>query len=813
METPLQKILELIVQPPGNLIYHLALAFSVLSSLQAAIIGKQSSPYPHMRRMVFGLSMLLFGQLILFLSSGLAWQGILNQAAFLPPLDRAVLIFGLIWIVWLWGFPNPSKLGDLLAGFSSLAVVLLFLFTYTTWSAGNVVEQSFNTSDMDWGWIIAGIVIAATGLLILLLKRPAGWGYGIGMLSLSLAGFAAHLLLPPVSNHLSAYARLGQLAAYPLLPSLLYRFSMASAKLADSMKAKAQAAAARDGEQRNQERRRYSANPRTVHAWLELANAEDPEKIIAFTAKALGHTMLSDLCFIVNGPNFGHIALQSGYDLIREEEMKGVMLEQSLIPALANALQRGKSLRVTADDPQPADMQALASALGLDEAGSLMYIPLASDEKPHNGLLFLSPYSNRQWSVDDLNYLASELEMIAPLLHTAKQQQERTTEIEQLSERLRAELENTRIENQTLTQELENLRQQQSASLSAAPLPQAPQQNSGAVEEFAALIALQQESQEQIAALQSENERLQSALRSQGGDLFSPEDFSRMEEELRGTLQELAIQQNQIAKSNARVLMLERELKLLNGGAGSSLTSTEDREVITSTVQEIRQPMSSILGYTDLLLAESVGILGALQRKFLERIKASTERMHMLLNDLIVLTTVNASIPELQPKMVDLGAVIDDAVINSSAQLREKNIALRVDLPQEMPQVPADRDALEQIILHLLQNAGSVTPQEGDIILRARVQNEEDSDYLLVEVTDSGGGITPEDLPRVFTRRHRADMPLIQGLGDTGVGLSIVQALVEAHEGRVWVDSVQGKGTTFCVLLPIQDSDPQPAKS
>src|SRR5690606_571567 len=156
--------------------YHLALAFSVLSSLQAAIIGKQSSPYPHMRRMVFGLSMLLFGQLILFLSSGLAWQGILNQSAFLPPLDRAVLIFGLIWIVWLWRFPNPSNLGDLLAGFFSLAVVLLFLFTYTTWSAGNVVEQPFNLSDMDWGWITAGIVLAALGMLILLLKRPAGWG-------------------------------------------------------------------------------------------------------------------------------------------------------------------------------------------------------------------------------------------------------------------------------------------------------------------------------------------------------------------------------------------------------------------------------------------------------------------------------------------------------------------------------------------------------------------------------------------------------------------------------------------------------------
>jgi signal transduction histidine kinase len=273
-----------------------------------------------------------------------------------------------------------------------------------------------------------------------------------------------------------------------------------------------------------------------------------------------------------------------------------------------------------------------------------------------------------------------------------------------------------------------------------------------------------------------------------------------LEAELRIMLQETAYLQNQLAEANARNLMLEREVRQTDHNPA------EDLEVITSVVQDIRQPMSSIMGYTDLLLAESVGILGALQRKFLERIKASTERMHSTLDALIQVTTMGQGPIELLQQSVELETVIDSAVADTSAQLREKNIALRVDLPQEMPYVYADRDAIQQIIVHLLQNAGAVTPQEGTITLRARMNPDNGDDYLLLQVSDTGGGIHSDDLPRVFARRYRADMPLIQGLGDTGVGLSIAKTLVEAHGGRIWVDSTLGQSTTFSVLLPIHSN-------
>jgi two-component system phosphate regulon sensor histidine kinase PhoR len=231
--------------------------------------------------------------------------------------------------------------------------------------------------------------------------------------------------------------------------------------------------------------------------------------------------------------------------------------------------------------------------------------------------------------------------------------------------------------------------------------------------------------------------------------------------------------------------------------------STSQAEVIASMAQELRQPMSSIVGYTDLLLSESVGILGALQRKFIERIKASTERIDNLINDLIQLTAVDSGDMALNLEMVDLNLIIDNAMAYTSSQLREKNITLRIDLPQQFGPVHADREALQQILIHLLQNAGAATPIEGTITLRVRKQQETGQDFILLQVSDTGGGIPDHDLPRVFSRLYRADNVLIQGVGDTGVGLSLAKTLTEAQGGRIWVDSEMNVGATFHVLLPV----------
>jgi signal transduction histidine kinase len=139
----------------------------------------------------------------------------------------------------------------------------------------------------------------------------------------------------------------------------------------------------------------------------------------------------------------------------------------------------------------------------------------------------------------------------------------------------------------------------------------------------------------------------------------------------------------------------------------------------------------------------------------------------------------------------------------TSSQVREKNISMHLDLPKKLAPIQADREAIQQILIHLLQNAGAATPFEGTIKLKVETRTEDGLDFILIQVADSGVGIPAEDLPRVFTRLYRAENVLIQGVGDTGVGLSIAKTLTEAHHGRIWVESEPGIGSTFSVLLPI----------
>jgi signal transduction histidine kinase len=229
-------------------------------------------------------------------------------------------------------------------------------------------------------------------------------------------------------------------------------------------------------------------------------------------------------------------------------------------------------------------------------------------------------------------------------------------------------------------------------------------------------------------------------------------------------------------------------------------------EILASLAHELRTPMTSIVGYTDLLLGESVGILGEMQRKFLQRVKANIERMGDLLNDIIEVTAMESGRVELRPEPVDLITVIEEAIMGLSARFRERDLSVRLDMALALPPVRADRDALYQIMLHLLSNACQCSKEGTEIVVSGHLEEAEEEGlpaYVRVSVTDTGGGIAPEDRPKVFQRFYRADRPLIAGLGETGVGMAIAKTLVEALGGRIWLESEMGAGSTFSFILPV----------
>jgi len=274
-----------------------------------------------------------------------------------------------------------------------------------------------------------------------------------------------------------------------------------------------------------------------------------------------------------------------------------------------------------------------------------------------------------------------------------------------------------------------------------------------------------------------------------------------------------------LAQTRHALVERDHETPLTGATQQVQAVAPENADVITSIAQELRTPMSSIVGYTDLLLSESVGILGALQRQFLQRVQANIERLTHLINDLVSITRLDSEGFRLEAVTVDMLEVVEDAITAASSRFRERNITLHMNLDDALPPLRADRDAMHQVIMQLLSNAYLASPTDGTVSISATYVEDfvppvveeaaplpEPLSGIRVSITDQGGGVPPEEQRRVFGRLYRADNPLIEGLGDTGVGLSIARALVEAHHGRIWLDSQPGRGSTFAFVVPLAPS-------
>jgi len=775
MGASLNQIFSVLTEPAGSLIYHLILVFSIAGALQAAFVHWRSSEFPQARRTMFGLGMLLIAQIGLFLISGIGIQGFINLRLFLPPLDRAVTLFSLVWLIWLWAFPEPSRPADAATWLLSLLVVAalgLSLVAYST----EIPISSFNQTIYDSYWQLASIGFSLFGLFILGVRRPNGWGYGIAVFLLSFAGHLLYLMIGRIEGDFPGAVRLAHMAAYPILMTLPQRFPAPSNRPTSIKQQDVPAG----------ERRKYSTDPKTFHALLALAGESATDKLSQAITRAIAQTILADLCFLIYlTDNNSQMQIASGYDLIREENLEGGSLNKAVIPMLTNALQRGRPLRLPSSSTS-ADIKGLSDLLGLTNPGHLMSVPIVTpDKEPLGGVLLLSPYSNRLWSAEDQAFLANIAASLVPIIQRGQKMSSLEIKGEQAKQALdvaQSRVADLERRNNDLLKQMETVKADAQEGLAQA-------------ENLAALRKMQDETQKALEKLKKENEELRTNAKGAKRTGIFAASSNQIEGELRLTLEEVARLQNQLAEANMRAVEAEK---------GSSVVrSKEQAEVVASISQELRQPMSSIVGYTDLLLGESVGILGTLQRKFVERIKASTERIGNLIDDLIQVTILETGLNELKPEPVDLDLIIDNAMSYTSSQIREKNISLHLELPKNVGPIYADREALQQILIHLLQNAGTASPLEGTVHLKVQTKTEDSKEYVLIQVTDTGGGIPAEDLGRVFTRLYRADNVLIQGVGDTGVGLSIAKTLTEAQKGRIWVDSEPGIGSTFSVLLPI----------
>ena len=189
----LDSIFTFLTTPEGSLVYHIVQVFAIVTTLQSAYFHARASGFPQARRAVFGLAILITAQIALFLFNALAAQRLINLPSFLPPIDRALTLFSLLWMIWLWGFPEPSRGADVAITLLSLLVATAFTLTILYHSQNPSV--SFNLTLSDFLWQVGSIGLALIGLLLIILRRPNGWGNGLAVFLLALAGHSLHLFL------------------------------------------------------------------------------------------------------------------------------------------------------------------------------------------------------------------------------------------------------------------------------------------------------------------------------------------------------------------------------------------------------------------------------------------------------------------------------------------------------------------------------------------------------------------------------------------------------------------------------------------
>jgi CheY-like chemotaxis protein len=194
----------------------------------------------------------------------------------------------------------------------------------------------------------------------------------------------------------------------------------------------------------------------------------------------------------------------------------------------------------------------------------------------------------------------------------------------------------------------------------------------------------------------------------------------------------------------------------------------------------------------------AVGSLSDDQERFLTIIKSNTDRLTLLVNDLLDISRIESGRLVLTPRVAHIEDMITQVVTALEARAAERELDLYTDLPRVLPEIFVDPDRVIQVLTNLVGNACRYTPSGGEIVVLARVKDDE----VHVSVRDTGIGISEDDQHRLFSRFFRSDDPMVQDAPGTGLGLSITKSLVEMHGGRIWVDSVLGEGSTFTFTLP-----------
>jgi len=802
-----QQLNQLLSETPGNIVYHLVTLFAIQATLAIALsqwrrARSEGQDDELARRLTLAALAILVAR-VAFLVVSLNLSGETDPLAagrVLPPLEQAINAASALLVVWgiVPSFPNLPRLNDVLAILGVLLLGVIYVFFAQEWAATVEPGVTYNGSQQStiWGAIQLGIL--ALGAVLLIAARFPGRGLRffvvLALLGGHLAQFWDYPESIPSSSEAPFWIRLGHLVAFPLFAVLAYRHTVqqllaaqlgnrpAAEQLAESLTLATRVVDSPTLARTRQEAVRMATQAvDATFVGLALANPEHPSHLSVTGNKA------------------------------DQEELQQWELNLDDWPAFRLAIEQEEAVELLPEGMGARQLHDLYREMGVERLGPLLIAPLRANQNVVGVLLVGGRPEWGAWPAGPRGLISRLAAYLARALYNARAYEQALADVAPMTPASEAV-----ASGRIIALEEERNRALQEAERLADRLQQAELRLAESQEQTRHLAATLEalEEEQGTAAAGADVEALETEIAALRESLIEAEEAMAMAAAGEGELSTewvmmtITRYSGELEEAQGRIAELQEEL--------ARRESEEADAVVTSLLQELRTPLTSIAGYTDLLLGETMGILGTKQRDFLQRVKANVERMGLLLEQVVQMAATSGQPATLEDvEFVNVEEVVDTAVNTVISQVRKKELRLNLDIERAIPPIPANREALCQVLIHLLNNASQASAAQGVMKVSAHtdVMGAQGGDngsaaaerFVHLAVTDSGGGIRPEDRSHVFDPQYRADNPLISGLGDTGAGLSVAQALITAHGGRIWVDSEMGEGSTFSVLLPLDN--------
>ena len=764
------EIAMLLTNPPVNLIYHLtiAMALGVILSLTLTYRARLGDSLT-LRYVIVSAGLLAF-RLIFLIIDGLIWFDLMEMNNMIASSDRFLTLFALLAFTWLLDLPSPKYSRLFVAG--GLALTIVVLVASPILMKGASPADPLNNTGIDIAWSFLSLLVTLFGAISLVTLRPKGWDFAVSPFALMSIGILLHIAYGPKTAYAAGYVRFAEIVAYPLFAALIAR-TLASSQADIVFEAK------------ELFREPSSLEVTTLMVAISdlatLFTSTDQTHLAHNAVEILAKRMNSDYCLLILPyEDEEKLVIAAGFDLFQDHHLPRTSIPRKNLPLIMDALQHGKSL-IIQKEFSAHELRALQPIIAQGISGPTLFVPLSSGNRVIGGFLLVSHSARQLWSSKDREAMELLASLLSQRFQEMKRSEDRADQREEVIQRTQYDkrIKALEQEKRNLEEALEALRSRE------ASIPQ---------DDLQSLLNMHENDQKEIARLQSEIQGLKTSLEIQ----LQPSETTALEQ----VIAERLVALQELAETRKSLSKIEGQIPSTAMERGKPVP---DIETIISIAEELRQPMSSIFGYTELLLSESVGLLGAMQQKFLERIHTASDRMGSLLNNLIRVSAGEVKALSFMHGPVEVMHCLEDAIAQVQHKIQEKNITLRMDIPNDSYSLLGEEDAVIQILYHLLDNAIGASHEDGEVIIIMREQINEPNNYLMISVADSGDGIPPTDIQRIFQRTYSGDKVTIQGISDGGIGLSMVRSMSENLGGRVWVDSEVGEGSVFTILLPMRN--------